>query len=69
MIAEIIFWKFTGFGLASCFIRIMLCICPSHCISSDRSSTFEKELDHSTKLLQMKESDTHAKTNVRIDIL
>ncbi|KAL5282130.1 hypothetical protein ACFFRR_005400 [Megaselia abdita] len=53
-----------GFGLASCFIRIMLCICPSKCISSDRSSTFEKELDHSTKLLQIKECDILAKSNI-----
>lgn len=60
----ILFILFSGFGLASCFIRILLCICPSQCISSDRSSTFEKELDHSTKLLQMKESDTNAKANV-----
>lgn len=42
----------------------MLCICPSQCISSDRSNGFEKELDHSTKLLQIKESDTQPKSKV-----
>lgn len=46
----------TGIGLVCCVLRILFCICPSHCVSSGRRKMNEKNakvgVDHNTSLLQ-----------------
>lgn len=47
----------TGIGLICCVLRILFCICPSHCITSGRRKLNEKNakvggVDHTTSLLK-----------------
>lgn len=51
------FWIFTlGIGLICCILRILFCICPSHCISSNKKARKKQgnkvDADHTTSLLR-----------------
>lgn len=45
-----------GIGLVCCILRILFCICPSHCLSSSRRNRNKKnakiDADHRTSLLR-----------------
>lgn len=39
-------------GFVFCVIRILFCVCPSHCIRRDRKKTSKVDADHRTSLLK-----------------
>lgn len=49
-------WSLTGIGFICCMLRILFCICPSHCIANSKNARKKNgnkvDADHTTSLLR-----------------